>query len=157
MTINELFDDGDILYADKNLAKELGLNTAVVFAALQKYNEVEKDACEEQNAFDIKYIQERYLPFFSIDTIKRTIEKLKQQGYLNKKKISAEEIKEIVINGKKNPKYVCEWCGCGCNVLNEHHYPIPKSKGGKKIVKICPNCHYEFHSINKSQIIMGGI
>ena len=52
-------------------------------------------------------------------------------------------------NNKSNPKFKCEWCGCGCNVINEHHYPIPKSKGGTDIVKICPNCHSEFHSLYK--------
>lgn len=26
-----------------------------------------------------------------------------------------------------------------------HHYPIPKSKGGKKCVRICLNCHFRFH------------
>ena len=49
----------------------------------------------------------------------------------------------MVLKNKSNPKFKCEWCGCGCNIINEHHYPIPKSMGGTKIVRICPNCHSE--------------
>lgn len=39
----------------------------------------------------------------------------------------------------------CEWCKINTYVLHEHHYPIKKKDGGTEIVKICPNCHHEFH------------
>ena len=80
-------------------------------------------------------------------------EKLKELGYISDSKISYEEIKEIVLKEKETAKYICEWCGCKCNILNEHHYPIPKSKGGTETVKICPNCHSEFHSVEQRKII----
>lgn len=80
-------------------------------------------------------------------------EKLKELGYIRDDKFSYEEIKEIVLKEKGTAKYTCEWCGCKCNILNEHHYPIPKSKGGTETVKICPNCRSEFHSVEQRKII----
>lgn len=41
----------------------------------------------------------------------------------------------------------CGWCGINTLVLHEHHYPIPRSQDGTKTVSICPNCHYEFHTM----------
>lgn len=80
-------------------------------------------------------------------------EKLKELGYIDGNNLTYEEIKETVIKEKKNAKFTCEWCGCKCNILNEHHYPIPKSKGGTEAVKICPNCHAEFHAIEQRKMI----
>lgn len=79
-------------------------------------------------------------------------EKLKKLGYIKEEQLSYEDIKKIVLQEKRNAKYTCEWCGCKCNILNEHHYPIPKSKGGTETVKICPNCHSEFHSVEQRKI-----
>lgn len=42
----------------------------------------------------------------------------------------------------------CSWCKIKTTILHKHHYPIPKRKGGNQIIKICPNCHSEFHSQN---------
>ena len=74
---------------------------------------------------------------------------MKNNGYIEVETLTSEKAKEMVLKNKSNPKFKCEWCGCGCNIINEHHYPIPKSMGGTKIVRICPNCHYEFHSLYK--------
>ena len=74
---------------------------------------------------------------------------MKNNGYIEAETLTPEKAKEMVLKNKSNPKFKCEWCGCGCDVINEHHYPIPKSMGGTKIVRICPNCHYEFHSLYK--------
>lgn len=79
--------------------------------------------------------------------------KLKELGYIKEQNLNYEEIKEIVLKEKETAKYTCEWCGCKCNILNEHHYPIPKSKGGTKTVKICPNCHSEFHSVEQRKLV----
>ena len=38
----------------------------------------------------------------------------------------------------------CEWCGKGSQDVS-HHYPIPKSRGGKDMVRICAGCHHRFH------------
>lgn len=83
----------------------------------------------------------------------RGFDKLKKLGYIVENNFTYEEIKEIVIKEKENAKFLCEWCGCKCNILNEHHYPIPKSKGGTETVKICPNCHTEFHAVEQRKFV----
>jgi hypothetical protein len=51
----------------------------------------------------------------------------------------------------KSPQYfqisekICEWCSCVTCLLQNHHHPIKKSEGGEFCIKICANCHYEFH------------
>ena len=62
-----------------------------------------------------------------------------------------EEAKELVLQRKGKGK-ACEWCGIKTFALQEHHYPIPKSKGGDKTVSICPNCHAEYHLILKDEV-----
>ena len=64
--------------------------------------------------------------------------------------INRELLKEMLKNKNKfnNGDLTCEWCGTKTFMLNSHHYPIPKSQGGKKVVHICPNCHYEFHYLS---------
>lgn len=83
-------------------------------------------------------------------SIMKIQKKVRCLGYIDKPTYSNEEIKQIVIKSKSNPKFICEWCGCGCNVLQEHHYPEMKSEGGNDIVMICPNCHYEFHYLRQN-------
>ncbi len=39
----------------------------------------------------------------------------------------------------------CSWCGSRTPVLQSHHYPIRRVRGGTETVRICPNCHYTFH------------
>ena len=81
--------------------------------------------------------------------IKRRINKLINKGLLiNNTNIN---IKEIVLK-LKNTGSVCEWCGYKTQAIQYHHYPIPKSKGGTKTVKICPNCHYEYHQLVRENI-----
>lgn len=89
----------------------------------------------------------------SISSLSNGFKRLKSFGYIKEKHLSYEQIKKIVLEEKENAKFVCEWCGCKCNILNEHHYPIPKSKGGTETVKICPNCHSEFHSVEQRKIV----
>lgn len=128
------------------LAKEIGLNGAIVLSAIELYR---KENSKKNNVIDYKCIQGKYLPFYSICTISRIVKRLVDTGYLDKIKMTPEQIKNMVIQNKNSPLFSCEWCGCGCNILHEHHYPTPKRLGGTKTVKICPNCHYEFHAISK--------
>lgn len=128
------------------LAKEIGLNGAIVLSAIELYR---KENSKKNNVIDYKCIQGKYLPFYSICTISRIVKRLVDTGYLDKIKMTPEQIKNMVIQNKNFPLFSCEWCGCGCNILHEHHYPTPKRLGGTKTVKICPNCHYEFHAISK--------
>jgi len=82
-------------------------------------------------------------------TIERTISKLIKEGYLRKKKISHNEIVPLLkakkLSGKGIGEKVCKWCGIKTTLLFEHHYPLTRRKGGKKTIKICSNCHTEYH------------
>ena len=133
MTVKDLFNSKNTLQVDIGLAEQIGLHNSVVYTEIKKAKK--ENNIDLFNKQDLAYVQKRYLPFFSIKTIQRSLSFLLD--------------KEIVLKSKHNCKFKCEWCGCGCNVINEHHYPIPKSMGGTKIVRICPNCHYEFHSLYK--------
>lgn len=87
-------------------------------------------------------------PIFRLkeNTFQKIIRKLTALGLLPKENMSADEVKQALIE-KKNYNFICEWCNEKVPVLQLHHYPIPKSKGGTETVKICPNCHYGFHSM----------
>lgn len=67
------------------------------------------------------------------------------------KTITPQETKKYILNNKGN--LICEWCGKKVFSLNEHHFPIPKSKKGTDTVKICGTCHSDFHFINTKGII----
>ena len=77
---------------------------------------------------------------------------------MTRSKISESEIVELL--NRKTPQKlnlrngidfdVCDWCKGETYALHGHHHPIPKSKGGKEIVNICANCHYEFHELKTS-------
>lgn len=55
------------------------------------------------------------------------------------------ELKNKRMSGLGFGNKICSWCEVKTSVLHEHHYPIPKCKGGKSVVNICPNCHHEYH------------
>ena len=78
-------------------------------------------------------------------TIIRMKKHLEELGYI-KVVYDPKQAKELVLQNK-NKGETCEWCGTKTNVIHYHHYPIPKKDGGTEIVKICPNCHCEYHSI----------
>ena len=85
---------------------------------------------------------------FSVSTICSIKKSLIKKGLIKKVKDS-EYAKSLVIERKGQGKK-CEWCGHTTFALQQHHFPIPKSKGGTQTVLICPNCHYEYHLIIKN-------
>lgn len=40
----------------------------------------------------------------------------------------------------------CPWCGRRLATV-PHHYPIPRSQGGKQTINICGRCHRLYHSL----------
>lgn len=70
--------------------------------------------------------------------------------------VTAEEAKVIILTKKPQQFFIegqkkCQWCKCNTAIAHKHHYPVPKSKGGKETVTICPNCHTEFHYLVNTQ------
>ena len=128
---------------DVNLANEIGLKESIVLTTLFKY----------ENLFKVNNIGVliQDLNFMSIKTIQRKLRKLENLKLIDVEKITAKEKKDIISQLKNNNliflgKDKCEWCGYTTYKLEKHHYPIPKSEGGNKTVKICSNCHSEFHN-----------
>lgn len=88
---------------------------------------------------------------------KRQIEKcvndFVKSGLLKASKIDGAEI--ISLLKSKSPQRIkgaakfCFWCKGSTYSLQEHHYPIPRSKGGTEVIQVCPNCHYEYHSLSQ--------
>ena len=95
---------------------------------------------------DLKKCDEEMLKIVKPDNLARIKKRLLKLWYFSKNNFSAEELKEKTIE-LSNQWRTCEWCNNDCYILHEHHFPIPKKQGGKEIVKICPNCHYTFHSL----------
>ena len=125
---------------DRNLTPE----AKVIFVYMARELECEKQMPDR--ATMLKHLgltKERFFKHFGI---------LQNEGYVTFKGDIAkyEQCKKEVL--KKEGDKVCEWCGGKTHVLHEHHYPIPRSKGGTETVSICPNCHYEFHYLEKGGI-----
>ena len=121
---------------DKNVAIELGVKSAFILSVT-----------EQKGTTDLNKIADVADGIMSEFTVRRCLEKLKKHGYIadNKLDLAPEKIKQMVLEGEKTE--TCEWCNQKVYLLQEHHYPVPRRKGGKEIVKICPNCHVSFHNI----------
>lgn len=99
-------------------------------------------------------------------SITTKINSLKDLDLIEKKYETPQEIKDMVttrrqVEDKGSPLYSngkqCEWCEVFFPVLDSHHYPKPKSKGGKEIVDICPNCHQLFHYFENIYTLSGEV
>lgn len=87
-----------------------------------------------------------------VETITRRLKELEDCGYITTGENNLiDKLKSKELHGLGYGNKVCEWCKIRTTVLHEHHYPVPKSKGGDATVSICPNCHHEFH-YNDSKI-----
>ena len=90
-------------------------------------------------------------------TVDRILIGLVEAELLDQHKLSVYEIQGIISakrpQSSSNPIFdkVCSWCGSNTSILHGHHFPIPQRDGGQKIVNICPNCHYEFHTLENSK------
>ena len=86
----------------------------------------------------------------SQNVIKNKLVKFREMNLINIENKTPKEIKEILCNkdleNKGIGEYQCSWCGIFTHKIIEHHYPVPKSEGGDKTVKICGTCHAEFHN-----------
>jgi len=60
------------------------------------------------------------------------------------------------IDGLDNEGRRCEWCGGTTLALQLHHYPVNQLDGGTETVRICANCHYEFHRLVRKSLRING-
>ena len=128
------------IIVDKKLAVKVGVNNAVILSYIRR-----------EGILSISDIISE-ISFLSPTTIERCVKKLIELGYIEKKAVqSPHYIKESLINYPRDNKYVCEWCRKPSITLQDHHFPIPKSKGGEEVVRICPNCHYGYHYMESNR------
>ena len=147
-----IIKDNRFLYVYPSLAVNIGFNESMVAHRLYRL------ICESEKVIG-RWIMfttnqwEKEFPFWSRSTIQRTFQSLEDCGIVISRKLTKNEIVSML--QAKRPQqlntdldfYVCDWCKGETFILNEHHYPIPKESGGEQVVKVCPNCHYEFHSL----------
>ena len=73
------------------------------------------------------------------------INKLKNKGYINIEAGMKSDKEVFDFLNKKNSSEGCLFCGYNGVAIDEHHYPIRKKDGGKETIRLCANCHREFH------------
>lgn len=116
-----LFDEQPIL-ANKALARELGLNEALVMQQINYWIEINKRS--GKNYHDGKYWtynsirawQENDFDYMSVDTVKRTFTKLAKAGYL------------LVGNYNKDPRDKTKWYTINNNKLEELFFEMNQRK-----------------------------
>ncbi|MGE4510066.1 MAG: hypothetical protein AB7D43_03085 [Sulfurimonadaceae bacterium] len=60
-------------------------------------------------------------------------------------KTSMDDQKVFNLLNKKNSQDGCLFCGYSKTFLDKHHYPVRQKDGGIETIRLCPNCHREFH------------
>ena len=116
-----LFDEQPIL-ANKTLAREIGLNEALVLQQINYWIEINKRS--GNNYFEGKYWtynsirawQKNDFDYMSIDTVKRTFSKLEKMGYL------------LVGNFNKDPRDKTKWYTINDEKLEELYLDMKERK-----------------------------
>lgn len=116
-----LFDEQPIL-ANKTLAREIGLNEALVLQQINYWIEINKRS--GNNYFEGRYWtynsirawHENDFDYMSIDTVKRTFSKLEKMGYL------------IVGNFNKDPRDKTKWYTINDEKLEELYFKMRDKK-----------------------------
>ncbi len=104
----------------------------------------------------IKALETALIQFYNAKIIKTATGRLTNDGWLINSKPTPQNIKAVLC--QKTPQQLaiaeqtCQWCKCSTIATQEHHYPIPKSQGGLETVKICANCHFEFHQLLEASV-----
>ena len=116
-------ENGDIFIPEEILAiKELNMNEKIYLSLYINYN---KNIDRTDN-----YIKD----IISNVTLIKIKNKLKKLNYIEDKVIyDVSQAKELTIKLSHTGK-VCEWCKNESYILQSHHFPIPKRKGGKEVV-----------------------
>lgn len=129
-----LFDEYPII-ANKTLAKEIGLNEALVLQQINYWIEINKKT--GKNFYDGKYWvynsmknwQENDFDYMSIDTVKRTFAKLEKQGYL------------LIGRFNKDPRDQTKWYSINEKMLEELYDELERKKKNEELKILEQNAH----------------
>ena len=86
-------------------------------------------------------------------SFKLGIKKAIEHGFITEERSAYTDEQAVEIIKRKTSQtfagfeQVCEWCKGTTVILHDHHYPVRKRDNGSETVKICPNCHTEFHHL----------
>ena len=141
-----LFDEQPIV-ANKTLAREIGLNEALILQQINYWIEINKKS--GNNFYDGRYWtynsirawQEKDFDYMSFDTVKRTFAKLEKAGFLlvgNYNKDPRDKTKWYTINTEK----LDQWKSAKSTNAQVQIAPMQQSKICQCKMAICPN-HYQ--------------
>ncbi len=128
------------------------------------YGTVASDATEvhiSTDYFQVNFDELTALFGLTKKQITDAISRLDTNGFIIQYALAHDEITKFFSHKKPQrlpilnyhvPVYCCDWCESDTLILHKHHYPIPKSEGGTDIVKLCPNCHTEYHYLEKLRL-----
>ena len=137
---------------DTELSMKLGIKVSAIYGYILDKNS--QGMC----VLDLdEFLADLPLLHVSKRFMSSSINKLISNNYISRRELTSSDKFEL-LSGKKMSGLgmggkECEWCGVNTSVLHKHHYPIQRKDNGKKVVKICPNCHYEFHHLTSELII----
>lgn len=124
--MNTLEDDINGIIISREMIKEYGLRDAVNLSLLY---------------FDSDKIKK-------LDSVIRELKKKNLIEVMDKNPYVVQMFLESKkLDGFGIGKLKCEWCKIKTITTHNHHFPLQQKDGGKDIVKICPNCHQEYHSL----------
>ena len=124
-----LFDEQPIV-ANKTLAREIGLNEALILQQINYWIEINKKS--GNNFYDGRYWtynsirawQEKDFDYMSFDTVKRTFAKLEKAGFL------------LVGNYNKDPRDKTKWYTINTEKLEELYAEIENKKKKEKLDEV---------------------
>ena len=136
-----LFDEQPIV-ANKTLAREIGLNEALILQQINYWIEINKKS--GNNFYDGRYWtynsirawQEKDFDYMSFDTVKRTFAKLEKAGFL------------LVGNYNKDPRDKTKWYTINTEKLEELYAEIENKKKKEELQaleKAVPNALGKMH------------
>ncbi|WP_249962444.1 hypothetical protein [Histophilus somni] len=127
-----LFDEHPII-ANKTLAREIGLNEALVLQQINYWIEINRKT--GKNFYEGRYWtynsirswQENDFDYMSFETVKRTFTKLEKQGYL------------ITGNFNKDPRDKTKWYSINEDRLNELYLYLENKKRDSELLALSKN------------------
>ena len=121
-----LFDEQPIV-ANKTLAREIGLNEALILQQINYWIEINKkfgnNVCDGRywTYNSIRAWQEKDFDYMSFDTVKRTFAKLEKAGFL------------LVGNYNKDPRDKTKWYSINTEKLEELYIEIENKKKNEEL------------------------
>jgi hypothetical protein len=138
-----------IIPADVRYDEELPSSAKIIFSELTIH-------CNEDGYCKIHKDKISHKLNMNPTSFNRNLKKLLNKTYLEKiklplfkkyKEAAAEIIKTKCLYNLGYGEKTCNWCKTRTTILHDHYYLLPQKKGGEETIKICSNCHAEFHKI----------